>query len=457
MKAAVIVEPMDSAPAVAARPTIPPRAEQRQRWDSLERTLLSVVDQAIVSGASFASSVLIGRLCSQDEFGAYALALSVLLLARGIQSEIVSAPYLIYCHRRRDAALARYVGSSLIHQAISTLAVVLAVGGLAAGIAIAGHSDRLASALSCLAVAAPFILLREHLRQISFSQLRLAEAVLLDAIASTIQLGMLGWLAWQGELSVTTVYAAMGVGCAVSCLGWFARRPMRISFDRRDAWKDWRSNWEFGRWTLASHLVARAMSYLAPWIVAVVHGEAATGLMAACITIVNLVGMFVTGVSNYLTPRAARAFQDGGHRALWPVLTEALAIFVISVGSFSLFLMLTGDWFTRLVYGAQYSGTGAILLILSLRLLADSIGIVAGNGLWAVDRPRANFVADAATLVSTAAMLTVLVSCYGVVGAACGLLLGTLVGTIVRVASLWRAASEARVEHPLRVVPGDSP
>src|SRR6185369_17376806 len=82
----------------------------------LKKSGLSVVDQAVVSGTNFATSVLLGRFAVQEELGVYYLALSVIYFARGIQEQLVSAPYMIYCSRKRGRELEEYAGSSLVHQ-----------------------------------------------------------------------------------------------------------------------------------------------------------------------------------------------------------------------------------------------------------------------------------------------------------------------------------------------------
>src|SRR5207244_2970301 len=69
------------------------------RSSLLQKSGLSVLDQAVVSGTSFATSVLLGRCASQEDLGVYYLALSVVFFARGVQEQLVSAPYMIYCSR----------------------------------------------------------------------------------------------------------------------------------------------------------------------------------------------------------------------------------------------------------------------------------------------------------------------------------------------------------------------
>ena len=53
---------------------------------------LALLDQAVVSGTSFATSVIIGRLCSKEALGVFYLALTFVYLARGVQGNAGSAP-----------------------------------------------------------------------------------------------------------------------------------------------------------------------------------------------------------------------------------------------------------------------------------------------------------------------------------------------------------------------------
>ena len=78
-----------------------------------------------------------------------------------------------------------------------------------------------------------------------------------------------------------------------------------------------------------------------------------------------------------------------------------------------------------LVYGPQFAGTGWIIGVLSLSVLANSLGVTAGNGLWAMERPQANFVADLFSLGVVIVATISLVPLLGPLGAALATLCGT--------------------------------
>src|SRR6185436_16894824 len=75
---------------------------------------LAIADQAVVSSTSFATSILLGW-SGKSELGIYYLALSMLVFFRGVQEQLITAPYLVYSHRRDGAAGDVYAGSVLVH------------------------------------------------------------------------------------------------------------------------------------------------------------------------------------------------------------------------------------------------------------------------------------------------------------------------------------------------------
>src|SRR6476660_3937841 len=82
-----------------------------ERYPSLSQSLLSIIDQAIVSGTSFLSAAIIGHLTTPDELGMYYLVLSIAIVGAAIQDATVSAPYLVYCKQRHGRELEEYSGS----------------------------------------------------------------------------------------------------------------------------------------------------------------------------------------------------------------------------------------------------------------------------------------------------------------------------------------------------------
>src|ERR1051325_11854112 len=56
---------------------------------------LALADQAVVSGTSFLTSVLIGRWAGSSQLGIYAIGLSLLISVVAVQNSLISLPYTI--------------------------------------------------------------------------------------------------------------------------------------------------------------------------------------------------------------------------------------------------------------------------------------------------------------------------------------------------------------------------
>jgi O-antigen/teichoic acid export membrane protein len=160
--------------------------------------------------------------------------------------------------------------------------------------------------------------------------------------------------------------------------------------------------------------------------------------LGACATLVGVCNVFVGGLDSFLGPKAAHAFASQGVDALRHVLSTAAAVFIATLGAILLVFVISGDALAVFVYGGEYSGTGPILAVLALNILVNSMGVTAGNGLWAIDRPQANFAADACNLIVTLAVALCLVGPFGVLGGAIAMLVGTAVSAAVRLVTVGR-------------------
>jgi O-antigen/teichoic acid export membrane protein len=422
------------------------RLRQLAASSLLQKSGLSVLDQAVVSGTSFATSVLLGRCASREELGVYYLALSVVFFARGVQEQLVSAPYMIYCGRKSAVELPEYAGSALVHQCVFMLATAAVIGlSLFTGLAPRGVE----SAFWLLVAAAPLLLIREFARQMSFAHLELVRATVLDIVATVLQFAALASLAATGRLTVGTTLATMAITSGLATIGWLATSRQQMLARASAAVRDWWHNWSFARWALASQLLACTTPYVMPWVVAVTHGQGETGMLGACATLVGLSNTFLNGLCNFLSPQAAQAFARGGVAELRSVLVKTATLFTATLGALAVLAFWLGEQLAVFVYGPQFAGAGPIIGVLSLSVLANSVGVTAGNGLWAMERPSANFVADLCSLMVVVVATLTLVPLLGPLGAAISTLAGTGIDALVRLWILRRTMEELAAEEGL--------
>jgi O-antigen/teichoic acid export membrane protein len=408
---------------------------------------LSVLDQIVVSGTNFGTSVLIGRSTGAWELGAFYLAMTIVLFSRGVQEQLVGAPYMIYCQRKSPAELKTFGGSALIHQLMLSVVIVSVLGALS----VTGLlPNQLQPVVYVLLGALPLLLIREFVREITFAHLRPLVALTLDSAIAFVQLSTLAVLASYEMLSVPLTFIVMGGAAGSASLVWFFLKPQQLSGFWSEAWIDWWKNWTFSRWALASQLLGQTTSYIMPWALAAARDEAATGIFGACNTLVGLANMFVLGLSNFVSPRTAQAFARGGLPELKSVLRQTITLFILSLGLFAVASFLVGEWIATCLYGSSLVGSGPIIGVLALGVVANSVSMVCGNGLWAMERPAANFAADVCVMTTVVIGSLTLIPLWGPLGAAMAMLLAHLTAASVRGWTLLRVMREVAVEEGSR-------
>ena len=408
----------------------------------LRSSAILLVDQAIVSGTAFVTSVLVGRV-SHEDLGLFALAMGLVLFLRGLQQELLGAPYMVYGKRRKGNALALFTGSVLAHQMLLVCFAVACVSIAWLAVSLIGDEHWLDEVLIVVLAGMPFILLREFARLLSIAQFHVRTALAMDLVTAAVQLGGLAILYASDRLTTSTAFIPIGGAGLIVGLSWLAWQRRQMHFDRHGAVADWRHNWPFARWTAGSYLLGSTTPYFVPWLLCAAAGEAATGLLAAGTTLSGLANVIVQGLRNYLLPRASHEYANGGVEALRRTLRWMYVVSGVLVGVFSLLLLLEGERIIVFVYGDDFVGGGAVAALMGLYVLITNFGGVAGSGLCVIDRPAVNFTADIATLVVTLGMAAALVVPLGAVGAAAGLLSGSIVGTVLRGAALRRCLQTA--------------
>jgi O-antigen/teichoic acid export membrane protein len=395
------------------------------------RQALAIFDQCIVSGTSFATALFIGWEGAR-ELGGFSLTVAVTVPLVSLQDGLVISPYTTFSPQLDEEVRKRYTGSILTQFLGISLASMLLISLVAFGAIIAEASADIWGPILALAIAAPCWLLRDLVRRISFVDLKIVGPVTMDATVALLQLGGLFLLGWFDRLTV--VAAVLVVGLAQGCCGaiWLFASRHRWEWNMDAIREGWRRNWQFGRWSCASHVVGVGQAYSIHWILVFVAGTVVTGFFAACGTLVALSNPVLMGVGNLLSAQMSWDFSNGGVRAL---RNTARRTFVFVVG-FSLIFAVVVSLFRRplivMLFGDAYAGSAHIVPLLAASLVASAVGIAADNALRAMNRPNSNFFATLLGLVTTLCVTMLMIAWSPLVAAACGVLCGALATAIYR-------------------------
>jgi O-antigen/teichoic acid export membrane protein len=378
--------------------------------------------------------VLVGHWTAPSELGSYSIAFSLLASLFCIQESLISFPYTVY---RSSGMPAEQAGSSLAHNGQLSILAVAALAAVAISLSAADAVPHLVAAMWVLAGAAPFILLREFGRRFAFAHLRMAQALTLDLAVAAVQLAGLCWLGWSGRMSAAAACATLGAACGVAGIVWLHLPRSEFQIRGKHVWTTMKQSWGLGKWLLAGQLSLWARAYVAYWLLAWIAGTAATGVYAACVSIVSFANPLILGFSNVLAPRAVLALSEGGTARL---LRETIRDTLLIGGAMGLFVgvvVLTGEDIMRFLYrGKEYEGQGNTLTVLALALLVSAVGMPASNALASLERPRGIFWNALVALFLTMALVFYLADKWGQLGAAYGFLAGNVANSLGRLMAL---------------------
>ena len=399
------------------------------RLKSNQDVLVCLVDQGIVSVAGFATSILIGRH-SESELGIYYIALSIVLFVRGIQHQMICIPYTIYQHHHTDERSDQYRGSCLV-QHFGLMALVLSFLVVLAIFALNGLGIRESvPSLFVLVALMPIVMMREIARHYCFTHLRKVSALIIDASISFLQVGALFLLFYLGRLSGWAAWAVIGLACLATVAMWYVKSGPKVSFVKPSISADWKQNWAFGKWAVAGQLVGSFSTFILPLVLAASVSTTATGFFAAAMTLIGLANIFNSGMTNYLTPRAAITYVEHGVAGLRSILTKTAILFIVTLGSFIILISFLGGWIAETIYGFQ--NLHAVMTVLAITKLFEAMVIVTSTGLMVMEKIKANFFVDICLMVFSLIAMACLISPLGIIGAAWTLAASAIFSSVSR-------------------------
>lgn len=392
---------------------------------------LAIADQLVVSGASFAATLFVGRSHSAA-LGEYSIAISIVALVLAVQNALVLLPFTIRQHRAD--------GEEIVDPA-DALALSILLSGVAMGacfavsaiLALATAQATFAALAVMLAAVMPLVALREFARRYALARLRMHVVLTLDVAAAMLQISALLALSAWDAINAVTACAVLGLSCAAPALAWRMTAPEDFGWRVHRIRKSASRSWALGKWLILGQLTVQVQSYVVYWLSIVIAGAAMTGVYAACVSVIGFANPVVFGVGNVLTPKLAQAWQRGGGAGVRKeAQTNALLLGAL-VAVFCVVVAIAGDGAMRVLFpGEEYRGHGAVLTVLALALLATALGMPASNALASMERPRAIVVVGGLGAAATVILTAIFMSERGLVGAAYGYLAGCMIGAAGR-------------------------
>lgn len=295
------------------------------------------------------------------------------------------------------------------------------------------NTDAYSQLLLVLGCVLPFVLLHGFSRRLAIAHMKMRNVLVLDLVVALIQIAVLLLLVWNESLTAASALVAIGLSSALGGTVWLFIHRSMFSFRWSEVRAQFAVNWQFGRWILAAQQVRTLHSAVVLWFLAAFANTTAAGIYAACAVVVTAANPLLLGLSNIMEPKAARAFVDGGQRDLGRIVRK-VTIFVFAViAIYWVVIAIIGEPLIAWLFDNEvYLGHGHTIVVLAAGLLVRSVRIGWSYGLRAMGAPQWGFYAGSIELMVIGVICVPLMTYYGVVGAAYCVLVGSVIGSLVR-------------------------
>ena len=400
------------------------------------RNLIGLFDQALASGATFFTSIVLGRVCSKDEFGLYTLAFSIVVAGMVLQNSLVLTPFTVFSTRLGQGEGSLYLGSTLVHQTVLSGLLVITLLGIAILTSFVFVFTNFGKTAFVLSAVLPFILLKEFARRISYAKFKVKSALIIDIFYLLFQVGGVVLIAYLGLLSASSAYLITGFASIVSVIFWFNEFRQEFTFSINHAISDFRRNRTLGKWIFFSGVAWMASTLLYPWFLGTMRGAIDVAIYGACTSVISLINPMLISFSNILEPTLSIAYAKGGLDLLKKPIMLATKSFSLVFGFITFVFIIFGNQIIVFIYGIKYYGNGITIGVIACNVFIMAMNLILSRTSFVVDRGDIDFKSNILSMFISFTIGILLVYYLGVLGAAIGLLLANLTGSILKYITL---------------------
>lgn len=397
----------------------------------------AALDQAVISIANFAASILLAAWVSPTELGVYTLGFLAIYFVRSVQNGVTVQPLNTYGAVQSDQAFKPFFTVLAIQQGFLSILTGMAAA-LLGWILIKTGNDTLGPAVLVLWFAFPAWQLQEFLRRAFYTRGLVQNALWISLSTNLVRLGFLVLMARLGPISGLTGLNAIAWGSMVGTLlglwlgrGFFTQNwgaPLSV----------WRENFRFGRWILGASLADWVVVDLYPILMAGMISFAAAGVYQTLQNLVAPIHVLLRAVDTFATPLLAKTFDQFG----WGKFKKRLALIYLLTGlPVLLFLTLVLFFTPKLLFllkGDTYLPFADGIYLMALYYVFLFINRPMQLAFRALRQGKQIFLANLLAMVSMIALGFWLIRKWGIYGAIGGQGLNAFIICLVLIIAFYQ-------------------
>jgi O-antigen/teichoic acid export membrane protein len=424
-------------------------------WEWMLKAGFSILDQGLISASNFGLSVALARMLSGDQYGAFALNFTIFLVISGFHNALLVEPMSVLGPARHLLGLVDYLRRTLwVHVAIMG---VLAAAGVAGGIFFL--SGLLGPSLMSMSLSSPFILLFWLVRRAHYLECRPAMAAGSSALYCATLTAITVALWKFGLLTAVTAFIALAAAAMIASIFSMLRLHLGIwpgLAAARSSGPVFRENWDFGRWIIPAAVFYPMLAQAQIFLTGAFLGLAAAGALRALQNPIMPVVQVITALSTLAIPMLSRDFVTTGVTRLYRRGLAYAGLMTLIAVAYEGAVLLTGNYWDRLLYTGRYSDYDALMPILGIMPIAIAVSTGSAVILRAIQRPELIAIPNIAGGIFGVAASYYLILHWNVPGAVYSMVASQVLTTIISIVLVSTARGRALATESLTRVAAPS-
>lgn len=352
-----------------------------------KKSLYAVADQFFFAGASFLSSVLLGRWLSPSDFGLFSLLQSIVWLIGAYYTALMIDPMMVFGPGKYSQQFTQYF--SIIEKYHRKIATVLFIITFAVGVIfllIGNHSTSYAIFGLAFSIPPTYLLWLFRRRFYSISKPRYA--AMGSAGYFLLLLGFLSILSLVGITNVFSVYIAFSLSAVlITCI---YRKKFTANSQPDDLLeKNVISNhWTYGKWALATVIFSWIPTNIFYTLISIFSSIENVAFFKAILNLVLPIMQVISSLAMLTIPDFVTYYRKQDLDGMKKRSRKFNTLFFILVLVYGLLLVLFGKPILTFLYDGKYLPHNIIVLVLSLIPFPAAFISVTSNVIRAAEKPK---------------------------------------------------------------------
>lgn len=348
-----------------------------------------MASQLVVSGANFATTIIVLRSVGLEVFGQFSLCFLLMMVARNFLCGMVLDPMSAVAPKLRRVSISAYrsfLGLAVIgFAALST--VILTIFTLP--LAYLLNTPWLPGLAMALGLANFFSCIADYASRYHFIYNQPVRAFFVDGSRYGVQVlcVLLLALAEAEWLTPATILYSLACGSFLGSLAGLVSQG-RFRWSRRLSRAVWPRHWNFVRWMSLSISVETVQS-LAPMFIGIAFlGEAALGVLRSIQQMTNILNLPTNALLQILPAKGAAIYANQGMANLRHYLKGTANWMGIYFAVITVFLLVLSPIIAQALYGEVPPSFFAILFLYVLANFLFSIRMIVGSMFLSMELPH---------------------------------------------------------------------